>query len=96
MLSVRFRPLLGKLGAPPEMHAPGFDAPPPASRGAPANAADHSHPRRCWLEQTVLIGGRRTPFRKSPVSAVGPAAANLLIFQAGILPAQAWLTKLVG
>src|SRR3954451_16731158 len=48
------------------------------------------------LSQTVLIGGRRTPFRKSPASAVGPVAANLLIFLAGILPAQARLTKLVG
>src|SRR3954465_2204312 len=45
----RFRPLLGTLGAPPEMLAPGFDAPPPAARPAPANAADHSHPCRRWL-----------------------------------------------
>jgi hypothetical protein len=32
MLSVRFRPLLGKLEAPPEMQAPGFDAPPLPSK----------------------------------------------------------------
>ena len=76
------------------MLAPGFDAPPPALKPASANAADHSHPRRRWLEQTVLIGGRSTLFRKSGAGH-DRVAANLLIFLAGILPAQARLTKLV-
>jgi hypothetical protein len=31
-----------------------------------------------------------------PALATGRVAANLLIFLTGILPAQAWLTKLVG
>src|SRR6478609_9274985 len=44
----RFRSLLDTPGAPPETLAPGFDAPP--ARPAPANAADHSHPCRRWLE----------------------------------------------
>jgi hypothetical protein len=96
MLSVRFRPLLGKLGAPPEMLAPGFDAPPPASSPAPANAADHSHPRRRWLEQTGPNRRTEHAFSEIPAPVTGPVAANLLIFLTGILPAQAWPTKLVG
>jgi hypothetical protein len=40
---------------------------------------------------------RRTEhvFSENPAPATGRVAANLLIFLAGILPALAWLTKLV-
>ncbi|MET0471999.1 MAG: hypothetical protein ABWZ93_14190, partial [Xanthobacteraceae bacterium] len=60
-----------------------------------ASAADHSHPRRRWLEQTVLICGRTMGFRTLPRPAQGRVAANLLIFPAGILSAHGRLTRLV-
>jgi hypothetical protein len=71
-------------------------APLPRRNKLTASAADHSHPRRRWLEQTVLICGRTIGFRTLPPPAQGRVAANLLIFPAGILSAQGRLTRLVG
>ena len=60
----------------------------PASKQLPASAADHSHQRPRWLEQTGLIRGRSMGFRTIAGAGTGVARRQFsLIFPAGILPA---------